>query len=215
MNGYYSLSMTNGVPGVIGFLGEVILARIEEERAYRLLESAVRWLIARERPPHSKSRYSVWFIPGRDAPDTTLKWCEGDLGIGAILYQVGSRIGRSDWRDYGQGLIERCATRISETPYADIRCLDSGTFGIAHVFNRMYQLTGTEPFQRAAKHWYSHSLIATESGQAGGSQSISNSNAPLMSESVGVMLTLLSSLHAWEPEWDRLLLLSGCERTWW
>src|SRR5690606_6343714 len=98
--GNYNLGVAHGVPGVIGFLGEVCAAGVAVDKARPLLDGAVRWTLANQRPPGSVSRFGYNVVPDRKAeavPGSRLAWCYGDLGLAVSLLLAGQGAGRPEW----------------------------------------------------------------------------------------------------------------------
>ncbi len=110
-SGYYNLGVAHGVPGVIGFLAQVVAYGFGDEitnKASALLAGAMEWLLAQQRPPDSISRYSAWAIPGQDCGDSRTAWCYGDLGIASVLRLVAQRTHNPFWMIGSRNLIDRC-----------------------------------------------------------------------------------------------------------
>lgn len=220
-DGYYNLGVAHGVPGVIKLLAEAIAAGVDEPGSVELLEDSVRWLFSRERPPQAMSRYSSWFVPGSEGSDTRVAWCYGDLGIGAVLFGVGTQLGKAQWREAGEALLTRCAGWPSGQEGINDAPICHGAIGGAHIFNRIYQSTRDELFKRAANRWYEHGLAFRRPGEGvGGFFSYTPDRTPiwsvdytLLSGGVGIALALISAMYPILPQWDRVLLLSDFART--
>lgn len=220
-SGYYNLGAAHGIPGVVQFMGEVAAAGIMKVPAEHLLEESVRWLTARQRSPHDLYRYSSWFVPGVDSGDSRLGWCYGDLGIGAILHHTARAASRPDWGKMATEMLDRCM--LWPLDRADIRDpgLCHGAAGIAHIFSRIYQTTGDTEYQQSANAWLERGLAMRQpnAGVGGflawGVESDPRKDpyfypdASFLSGAIGTALALLSAVYPIEPEWDRLLLLSG------
>lgn len=220
-NGYYNLGVAHGIPGVIHFLSEVAATNIVGwDRSQLLLEGAVDWLIAQQRPRNSLSRFSSWVVPGRESTDTRLGWCYGDLGILAVLLQVTRRVGRSDWRLFTQELLDHCLAWPSEQSGIGDAILCHGAAGVAHIFNRIYQAEGDCRCLNAALLWYERALEMRRPGTGvGGFLTLTRPNPSgsivweaspsFLDGAIGVALAFLAALTPVEPGWDRMLLLSG------
>jgi lantibiotic biosynthesis protein len=220
-NGYYNLGVAHGIPGVIHFLSEVYAANMpESDRAYKLLESSMNWFLAQVRPAGSASRFSAWLIPGEDSSDSRMAWCYGDLGILSVLLQVARRTNRSDWRRFANEVLDHClAWPEDKTGVADAP-LCHGAVGVAHIFNRIYQQEGDKRCRDAAVQWYERAMAMRQPGSGiGGYFTLTR---PVPSEPIvweaspafldgasGVALALLAAVTPVEPEWDRMLLISG------
>jgi len=218
-DGYYNLGVAHGIPGIVHFLSEVCAHGIETDLARRLLEGAIAWLMAQERPPGSRSRFGSWISHG-DSSDSRLAWCYGDLGIMAVLLQVARRSGREDWRRYALGLLDECLN----WPEAYNGVIDApichGAAGIAHIFNRIYQTDGDPRCLKAALAWVERTLEMRRPGLGVGGYLSFTRPDPLAAEvwepspafldgENGIALALLAALTPVEPDWDRMLLLSG------
>ncbi len=214
--GYYNLGVAHGVPGVVQFLGEVVASGIEVARARRLLEGSVQWILAQQHP-HLLSRYSNWVVPGEEPRVSRLAWCYGDLGIGAILYYTARRVGRADWLKFAKTLLDLCLTR----PLDHVRevGLCHGALGIAHIFNRAYQMDHDDRYKGAANRYYERGLAILKQLEARGPRSYAHwvnrvdPNLSFLEGKIGVALALLSAVDPIEPQWDRRLMLSGCRRS--
>jgi len=215
-DGYYNLGVAHGVPGVIKLLSECVSLGIEEPGLEEILNDSIRWLFAREMPPHADSRFSSWFVPGSEPSSSRLGWCYGDLGIAAVLFGVGRQSGRKDLETEGKNLLLQCTKWPEDKQGMNDAPLCHGAIGVAHIFNRTYQLTQDERFRQSAGHWYQRALAFRRPGDGvGGFSSYTPDRTPswtsdysFLSGGVGVALALISAMYAVEPAWDRLLLLS-------
>ncbi len=220
-SGYYNLGVAHGIPGIIHFLSEAWATGIvERERSYKLLDSAVSWLIAQQRPPGSLSQFSSWIVPGEESADSRMAWCYGDLGILSVLLQVADRTGRRDWRAFAEELLNHClAWHVDRAGIADAP-LCHGAAGVAHIFNRIYQTEGDRRCLDAALLWYQRTMNFRQAGSGVGGFSSLTKPAPsglpvweaspaFLDGATGVALALLSAVTPIEPGWDRMLLVSG------
>jgi lantibiotic biosynthesis protein len=208
--GYYNLGLAHGVPGVVQFLGEVVAAGIEEPRAQRLLDGAVQWITACPQPPDAASRFSNWIASGQELKSSRLAWCYGDLGLAASLYHTAGRLGRKDWRQFAQALLDRCLARSPDQVKDAGLC--HGAMGIAHIFNRAYQVSLEDRYKTAANYYYGLGLRLIADQEMSASEQASVPDISLLEGKVGIMLALVSALDPLEPWWDRRLSLSGCSR---
>jgi lantibiotic biosynthesis protein len=217
-NGYYNLGVAHGVPGVIGFLTQVAsasMAREVTDKASALLAGAMKWLLAQQHPITSSSRYSKWIIPGEDPNQSGMAWCYGDLGIAAVLQIVAVHTPNPLWISEANSLIARCLSRSLRYRTKDAS-LCHGALGIAHIYNRMFQLTRMEVYGQAVIDWTRKGLALRKLGLGPGgyyswipeSFPHEQSDASFLTGAVGAALALLSIISSIEPHWDRLLLLS-------
>lgn len=84
---------------------------------------------------------------------------------------------------------------------------------MGHIFNRLFQATGDEAFKKAAQFWFERALEMRHPGEgvAGFRYALEDGwlDAPGMVEgAAGIALALLAAVTPFEPEWDRMLLVS-------
>jgi hypothetical protein len=217
-DGYYNLGVAHGVPGVLYFLSEVA-ERGLHGRAQRMLEGAMAWFLMQRRPPGALSWFSPW-IAADESADSRLGWCYGDLGIAAVLLRISRRAGRADWRTFAEGLLEHCLAWPMERAGVNDAPLCHGAAGAAHIFNRIYQDEGDERCRAAAIAWFERTLAMWQPGSGVGGFSLFTlpdrsgrvvwePSPAFLDGSIGIALALLAGLTTVEPQWDRLLLLSG------
>ena len=217
-NGYYNLGVAHGVPGVLYLLAECVALEIMGiNRASTMLDAAVSWLLAQERPRRAFTRFSPWIAPGIETGDARLGWCYGDLGIGAVLCQIAQRVGRKDWFEYAKKILDRCVDFPPHSSAINDAMLCHGAIGVAHVFNRAYQATGRPQYKDAAVFWFKRGLDMRVSGRGIGGffaykpdqkPTIWAADPTFLSGSIGIALALLSAVSNLEPKWDRIMLLS-------
>lgn len=219
--GYYNLGVAHGVPGTIGFLAQA--ATLEQdteivEKASRLFTGALKWLLAQQRAPDSISRFSCWTIPGEDCGDSRLSWCYGDLGIAAVLQFVARRTKNSTCEVEARKLIDHCTQRTLNNSVPDAP-LCHGAIGNAHIYNRAYQDLRRDQYRLTAVEWISKGVAMRKPGvgvagyYAWRPDKVPHEepNASFLSGAVGVALALLSTIAPIEPQWDRMMLLSGAQ----
>jgi hypothetical protein len=220
-NGYYNLGVAHGVPGVIHFVTEVWVSNIvERERCYRLLDGAIKWLIAQQRSSGPLSRFGSWVYSGGKSSESRMAWCYGDLGILSVLSQVSSRTGRSDWQMVAEELLNHCLAWPDDKTGIQDAPLCHGAAGVAHIFNRLYQTSHDRRCLEAALLWYERTLAFRKVGTGvGGFSTLSRAGVggaavwqarpAFLDGALGIALALLAAVAPIEPCWDRLLLLSG------
>jgi lantibiotic biosynthesis protein len=183
-----------------------------------LLEGAVNWMLAQPSRPSAASRYRHRSALGRDGGDSRLAWCYGDLGVASALFQASERAKRIDWRLEALALLDRCAARPVHTCRVMDASLCHGAFGVAHIFNRMYQTEGSIKWKLTAETWYKRGLRMTNlsAGAFAAKEPDSSStklghriDASCLLGRVGTALAILSAIFPVAPDWDRGMLLSG------
>jgi hypothetical protein len=102
--------------------------------------------------------------------------------IAAVCLQIGLP-------EAGRTLIERCLS--SAWPL-------SRAAGVAHTWNRIWRLNQDPACRTAAVEWLDHAVIGLDRSSTG-------------SERFWIGLVLLAAITPVEPEWDRILCLSGTQ----
>jgi len=173
-------------------------------------------------PSSSSSWFSAWFTES-PTEECRLAWCYGDLGIVAVLLQVARRTGRDDVRQFASALLDHCLER-QPSDYGVVDApLCHGASGLAHIFNRIYQTEGDLRCRDAALAWFDRTLAMRQpTSRAGGflastrpdpqGPTVWEASPAFLDGAIGVALALLSAVTPTEPNWDRLLLVSG--RSW-
>jgi lantibiotic modifying enzyme len=212
-NGFYNLGMAHGIPAVVAWLG-LVTARAVECDAGRLVEGAVDWLRAQERPPDEAAAFSHWLEPGKASAPARLAWCYGDPGVAIAMLSAARGAARRDWEADALRIARRAAHRSRESSGVRDAGLCHGAAGVAHVFNRLYQATGEAWLADAARAWFARTLEMRQPGGVGGF--LAYTPAPqehwiaetgLLTGAAGIALALLAACTSIEPEWDRVLLL--------
>jgi lantibiotic modifying enzyme len=218
--GNYNLGVAHGVPGVIALLALAQGAGVE---CRELLDGAVAWLLAQKLPAGAESIFSYNVAPGAEPAPTRLAWCYGDLGIAAALEVAARAVGEPGWEQEALEIARRCAAR----PVASSGAVDAGichgTAGVAHLFNRLHQATGDPELREAARRWIDQTLELRQPGRGIGGYEMWVPDAErelrwrdepgFLTGSAGVGLALLAAATEVEPEWDRVLEVSGREKS--
>ena len=219
-DGHHNLGLAHGLPGVVALLGQIAAAGVSPEKARALLDGAVAWLLRQKRPGEG-STFPHWVVPGVEPGDCRSAWCYGDPGVAASLLLAARSVGEPEWEREALEIGLRAARRPVEAAGVLDAGLCHGAAGLGHVFNRMWQITGDEELRRAAAFWLERALAMREpgTGLAGFRSAWREDDGTLrqvqdpglLSGVAGIALALLAAATPIEPEWDRLLLLSGAE----
>lgn len=219
--GRYNLGMAHGIPGVIAFLAEAWLMSPQLRfRIEAMLARAVAFLLSRQLPEGSRRRFPYSAGAGASDEPARCAWCYGDLGVAASLLRAGRCMGEPSWERVAIDLARGAAKLTPDEAQVQDAGLCHGAAGLGHVFNRLWQETGDEVLQQAAVRWLGHALALREPGQgiAGFRARVRLDDAPgltpiddpgLLTGSVGIGLALLAATTTVEPDWDRMMLLSG------
>jgi hypothetical protein len=223
--GYYNLGVAHGVPGVIHFLSEAVAASIHAELAESVLDGAVKWVLGQRVSQARGSIFPNWTPrPAAASPPHRLAWCYGDLGICATLLQAARRLHREEWRAQALDILGHCLERDFARSAVQDAGLCHGAAGVAHIYNRIYQSERDVRCLNAAQYWYARVLDMRQEGTGIGGFSAMNRDpdsgamtptpsAAFLEGSLGIALALLAACSTVEPCWDRILMLSGCDRT--
>jgi lantibiotic modifying enzyme len=212
--GYYDLGLAHGLPGIIALLGKIHAAEISREKAGRLLEGAVHWLLQQKLPHGSESTFAAAHLPSKGC---RLAWCYGDAGIAAALLLAARSVGEGCWEKEALAIARRAAVRDDQTSGVIDACFCHGSSGLAHIFNRLYQATGDEVFAAASRYWIERTLqfCNPDHGPAGYQIKTAGANGIAGFEDrygilvgiAGIGLSLLAATSSVEPCWDRVFLL--------
>jgi len=216
--GVYNLGVAHGLPGVLPVLAGACAAGVAVERARPLLDSSVRWLLARRYGPEVGSCFGTTYAPWEEAAPSRLAWCYGDPGIAAALLATARAVGEPDWERQAIETALACVERDESTSLIRDTGLCHGAAGLAHLFNRMFQETGEERLGQAARFWFEQTLQmrAPGEGVAGfrawevnpGGEPGWRADSGLLEGAAGIGLALLGAISDVEPAWDRMFLVS-------
>ena len=216
--GVYNLGVAHGLPGVIPVLAGACAAGVAVERARPLLDSSVRWLLARRYEPGIGSCFGTTYAPWEEAAPSRLAWCYGDPGIAAALLAAARAVSEPEWERQAIETALAAAARDESTALVRDTGLCHGAAGLAHLFNRMFQETGAERLGEAARFWFGRTLgmRAPGEGIAGfrawevnpGGEPGWRADSGLLEGAAGVGLALLGAVSTVEPAWDRMFLVS-------
>lgn len=216
--GHYNLGVAHGVPAVIGLLADVCRLEIRAERARPLLEGAVHWVLSQRLSDRRGARYPASIAPEMEVRPSRLAWCYGDPGVAATLLYAARAVGVEEWARAALDIAVHAAGTAPEDSGVQDVGLCHGAFGLAHLYNRIYQASGDERFATAARLWYQQGLdmrrpergiAGFESWEFGADGKLGwVSDRGLLTGAAGVGLALLAGLTSVEPQWDRLMMVA-------
>jgi len=211
--GGYNLGLAHGVPGVVALLGQACAAGVAAQTARPLAESAVHWLLAQQ----GFQGFGFWANPEAVSRPGRLAWCYGDPGVAAALLCTGRCLNAPTFQRQALAIARRAAKGSPEQAGVVDAGLCHGASGLGHLFNRAYQASGDEVLAEAARSWFGEALRMRRPGRGvGGYEAWVNgrgwtSELGLLTGAAGVALALLAATTLIEPEWDRVLLVSGIQ----
>jgi len=213
-DGGVDLGMAHGIAGLIPLLARAHTLGAHPRAVRSMLDGTVRWLLA-----HLIETPAGHTAPGFVARDTApvparMAWCYGDPGVAMALLLAGRDAGEPAWTRAGTELALAAAARTPAEAGVSDAGICHGSAGLAHLFCRMYQLTGEQRLADAAVTW-AERTIARCTGQDGGHRGdeaagqgggrSGRQGAGLLEGTAGVALVLLAACYPVEPAWDQLL----------
>jgi hypothetical protein len=200
-SGFYNLGVARGVPGVIGFLSEVVKKGIREDIAKPLLKDAVSWFLAQGEGQHYPLFIPYDCIRGRTKNKIPpFGWCHGDLGVAPVLINAGQILKDPQVHLQALNVGLRACTLKQETAEVENSFFCHGSSGIFHLFNKLYKMTGKEIFRKRAILWADDLFRRIQTKET--------HSYSLIEGETGIGLCLLSALSAEELHWDRGLMVS-------
>jgi lantibiotic modifying enzyme len=211
-DGGVDLGVAHGMAGVLPLLARAHVLGAGGGLAGPLLAEAVRWLLA-----HQVRDGSGQTVPGFLAAGTTpararTAWCYGDPGVAMALLLAARDTGETAWAEAAISLALRAAAQPPELTGVTDAGLCHGAAGLAHLFNRMYQLTAQPELARAAVFWIERTLAlcaaADQDPPPAGAARPAWNGPGLLEGAAGIALALLAASTAAEPVWDQMLLVA-------
>lgn len=209
-HGGVDLGVAHGIAGVLPLLARAQALGVAAELAGPLLHGAVSWLLAHLADTKSGLTVPGFVTAGTEPEPCRCAWCYGDPGVAAALLLAAGDAGRADWAEIATGLALRAAARHPQQTGVMDAGLCHGTAGLAHLFGRMYQLTGEPELASAAVTWAGRTLACCTEADAAdpGSAAPPWKGPGLLEGAAGVALCLLAASTATEPVWDQALLVA-------
>lgn len=214
----YNLSLSHGVAAIIAFLGKVVEAGINKEKALMLLNGAVQYML-KFRLDRKKfaSHFPSWISEEDPLSQSRMAWCYGDLGIGISLWHTARSVGNKEWEKLAVKVLKDSTTRrdLKENAVIDAG-LCHGAAGLMHIYNRAYHNTGLDVFKDTTLYWTEQTLNlgkhedsyagykAWHTEKYGGWQN----EAGFLEGVAGIGLAFISVISDIEPAWDRCLFIS-------
>lgn len=230
------LGVAHGIAGVIPFLARVHRLGLARPVVRRLLDGSVAWLLAHLVEGASGPTVPYFVADGVEPGPARSAWCYGDPGVAVALLLAADDVGEPDWATVATGLALRAAARPAGQAGVTDAGLCHGSAGLAHLFNRLYQLTEERALADAARFWIGRTLelcSASVPGESAPGTDVQGRAAPgaaapgrvpptaaarpacngpgLLEGSAGVALALEAAGTAAEPAWDQMLLVSSLQ----
>jgi hypothetical protein len=200
--GCFDAGMAHGSAGVIAWLADVERAALAGPIARALLDGCVNWLLAQRADRADRSVFPASVGDDGTARHGRIAWCIGDPGIATALYKAACARRDPAWRTTALEVARRAACVPRDRTGVTDPALCHGALGLAHLYNRLWQVTGDGVLACAARRWYADGL---DMGAAV-NQALVDEATPIRG-AAGIALAMLAAATAVEPRWDDLLLL--------
>ena len=209
--GAWNLGAAHGAPGVIALLARAQAAGVVV--AQPMLARAVDWLLAQQLPVEADSAFPSFLAPDVAPRGSPMAWCYGDPGAAGALLVAGRNADAPAWQAEAKAIAERAASRTGSESGGGDASFCHGCAGLAHIFNRLHQATGSEVLRLAAEAWLARLLDASRSGgvfmpEDGHGRIEVDAESGFLTGAAGIGLVLLAAATPVEPRWDRVYLLS-------
>lgn len=205
--GRIDVGLAHGVPGVAAWLADAVMHPLLDpalqQRAARLLDAAVTWILSRREADEHRHGYPYFVAPDGarvPTPRVRLAWCYGDLGVAWAVDKSARARGRADWAAAARRIGVRAASRAADDAGVTDPWLCHGGAGVAHVFAGLARATDEPCFAEAARRWWQHALELAQP------ETIRAAPA-LLEGATGLGLALLATTRDTPPRWNPLLLL--------
>ena len=156
----YNFGIAHGMPGVLAFLAQVHTLDIRRSIIEEMIGSCLAYLLS-YRNEDSSARFSFprcieldyeegqgpKVLPSRHA------WCYGDLSMANTLIHCGQALGRKDWKEMGLEIALKTTTIPFEYAGCDDAPLCHGVIGLAHQYDRLYNVARELQFKEARDYW--------------------------------------------------------------
>ena len=212
--GGVDLGVAHGMAGIIPFLARVHRLGLAQQTVRPLLDGAVRWLLAHMVDTVSGPTAPYFVANDVEPGPARSAWCYGDPGVAAALLLAARDVGEPDWAAAANALAMGAANRPPDQSGVVDAGLCHGSAGLAHLFNRMYQMTSESVLADAARFWVERTLELCSAAAPGRDAALCDVAEPawkgpgLLEGAAGVALALEAASTTAEPAWDQILLVS-------
>jgi lantibiotic biosynthesis protein len=221
----FNLGLAHGIPGILAFLRLMFSLGISVRKTKLLIHGAARFLLSQmHMSQNSESIFYDICNLKYEGESSRLSWCYGDLGISIIFILLSKTkgLGLSSLKDTALNILEHTLKRTTRQK-AHVRDagLCHGCFGIAHIYNRAFHLTGELFLKETAIHWYQEGLLMSNKtrgeyegfdlpffGDSDSAEDTERYNLSFQTGISGIGLALMAYIEKEEPTWDSLILLS-------
>lgn len=207
--GGVDFGMAHGMAGVLPLLARACTLGVAKSTARPLLDNAIRWLMAHLIDSPAGATAPSFIADETEPSPARSAWCYGDPGVAMALLLAARDLGEPRLQLVGTELALRAARRPPEHTGVTDAAVCHGAAGLAHLFTRMYQLTGEPELADAAVAWVERTLAmcAARSDDELGPGAPPWNGPGLLEGAAGIALVLLAASTPSEPVWDQMLLI--------
>lgn len=208
------LGLSHGMASIIIVL-TLLYNQIPDERISYLLRKAVHFIIDSQQDIKHGSYFPNTIDDKQVSSKSRLAWCYGDLGICIAIWYAGLALKDERLKSFVIKVLDFSANRRDANKEGVIDSgICHGAAGIAHIYNRFYQITNKKLYHETALYWSNITLnqAVHKDGIAGFKAHLNESgwhkSLGLLTGVSGIGLVLLSCISSVEPNWDRCLLIA-------
>lgn len=222
----FNLGLSHGLPAIVQIL-YCLHTRFSELNISLLADEVLNTLMNEESEQNKQDCGYYYRLYGGERISNysgQLSWCYSDLGIAITYFNLWQMTGRSGLWQRASRIAASCAEKKMEDTPGMGSGICHGAAGIAHIFNRMFQITKNDVYRQASCYWYSvlfdtfirwseeeGGIYAMDYDRKTGKRKVSNDYGLLEGLS-GIGLTLHSAISCIPPVWDKILLLQPIEK---
>lgn len=211
-----NFGFAHGIPSIISFLSKCIEKNICNELSENLLKMSVEWVLKQKMNKSVLSLFPIRILTndGTVLRHNYLRWCYGDLGIAYSILKAGIVCNNTIWVKEANSILENIIEKNLKSKFSvEEPYFCHGTVGVAHIFNRIYQLTEKSIYKKEAVYWYNQSVLKLSYILELAKYNKRNKKyillrSDLLNGIAGIGISLLSASSDIEPKWDELFLLS-------
>lgn len=211
-----NIGLSHGMSSIVFVLCHLHRQNIAVEACKKMISGAINFISSLESATNNTlSKFPSWFE--KDKPieyNSRLAWCYGDLGVAMAFENTGHLFQNNELLLKANEIYGKCQPRWS--PRQSL-VLDAGychgSFGNAHIFNKLWHRTKNEEFRKAADHWIMDG-IKKHTGhheepfkQYRQGEDIWEFELSLLEGITGIGLVLIDYLSESENRWGECLML--------
>ncbi|QNR83656.1 hypothetical protein H9N25_17150 [Pedobacter riviphilus] len=212
-----NLGLAHGITSILKFSVECYKSNICKERALDLMSKVTYFFLSSTNTFQDKSIFPSIIVLGTNINQASrLAWCYGDLTIAFVLYQAGVEMKDQKIIDFSLAIFAKSRDRRNpkENQVVDAG-ICHGTSGIAHIYNKMWKLTGHQKFKDECEFWIDETLnYGTYQDTISGFKKYDPvqekyvASKGLLEGSAGIGLVLISFLTG-DCSWDSCMMLDS------